>query len=88
MVGNGCRPLISSPPAVGLEGVAKLALLLLRLRYSAIFSWKDGDGGAKSEDETFPRSSADLDHARRDIVRRSPSPEGDATVGLEGVLGG
>ena len=44
--------------------------------------------GENSPVETLLRSSADLDHLRRDMFRRSPRPsELCGTTGLGGVLG-
>lgn len=89
-VGNGCRPLYMLPGDVGLEGETALAVLSLRLRYSATRSWKDvliGDG-ENNGGGALLKSSADLDHAFLEVSRRSPPPpEGRFVIGLEGVLG-
>lgn len=87
--GNGCTPvpwLKLRSKKGGAEGGPPgdngLVLLLLRLRYWAIFSSIAGETSA----ESLLRSSADFDHARREIARRSPSPYVDRS-GLEGLEG-
>jgi hypothetical protein len=60
------------------EGVVvekPLALLLVRFLYCVIFSWKEVLIGGNFPVHILPRSSADLDHARWAIFRRSPKPE-------------
>ena len=71
----------------GVEGEPALALLSERLRYSAIFSWKEWFAGDALETEILLRSSADLDHPFRDMFRRSPNPPPPRLMGLEGRLG-
>lgn len=73
-VGNGCLPFITLGCEIGLEGEAALALLPDRLRYSTIRSWKDGLVGVKLDGDILLKSSADFDHPRREMLRRSPNP--------------
>jgi hypothetical protein len=72
MVGKGCRILLV---ALTEEG-ANVALLLLLFLYCVILLWKDVSTGEDIGDDSFPRSSADRDHALRDMLRRSPRPPG------------
>lgn len=89
IVGKGCRPLSGPGGEDGLDGETALALLSLRPRYSAMRSWNEVFTGGKLVGDTLLRSSADLDHPRLEIVRRSPSPPPPLAplTGLEGVLG-
>jgi hypothetical protein len=95
MLGNACRPFEGEFRGIlcwetGLEGGRALALLPLLPRYSAIRSWKDELIGEKFwGDDTLLKSSADLDHPFRDMLRRSPKPPVPPAVGigLEGTLG-
>ena len=89
IVGKGWRPLSGPGGDDGLEGETALALLPLRPRYSAMRSWNEVFTGGKLAGDTLLRSSADLDHPRREIVRKSPSPPPPLgpLIGLEGVLG-
>lgn len=55
-----------------------ILLLTLSLRYVLIFWCRDVSigvsAGEDAEAEICPKSSADLDHALRDMLRRSPRP--------------
>lgn len=84
--GNGCRLLPTLGDGVELDGETALALLSLRLRYSAILSWKCVLMGENCPGEILLKSSADLDHALREMLRRSPSPRFCGVVGLGGTL--
>lgn len=77
-------------------GVKELLKLSLRFaRYFEILSWSSVSSGAKEGDfdlsrpEMLERSSADFDHALREIDRRSPVPLFDGVKDLddEGVAG-
>jgi len=81
--GNGCRILPTLGDGVELDGETALALLSLRLRYSATLSWKCVLIGENCPGETLLKSSADLDQALREMLRRSPSPLFFGVVGLE-----
>ncbi len=90
IVGKGCRPLSGPGGDDGLDGEAALALLPLRPRYSAMRSWNEVfTTGGKLAGDTLLRSSADLDHPRREIVRKSPSPPPPLgpLIGLGGCAG-
>ena len=91
IVGKGCRPLTSPGSDDGLDDETALAWLPLRPRYSAMRSWNDVFTGGKLAGNTSLRSSADLDHRRHDIVRKSPSPPPPPAplaplIGIDGVL--
>lgn len=73
MLGNGWRP-CTLGGKVGLDGVVALALLSFRLRYSATLSWNEVLIGENLGGDILLRSSADLDHPLREILRRSPEP--------------
>lgn len=72
-----------------------LKLSLRFARYFEILSWRSASSGASEGDfdlsgaETLERSSADFDHALREIDRRSPVPLFDGVKDLddEGVAG-
>ncbi|KAJ3767137.1 hypothetical protein FB446DRAFT_775735, partial [Lentinula raphanica] len=83
--GNGVPWLVLGSKGGGaVERPPEVVLLLLRLRYWAIFSSMEGD----TSTEILLRSSADFDHPRRDIERRSPRicVERIGLVGLDGWL--
>lgn len=87
MVGNGCLALMMLTGDEGLGCETPLALLSLRFLYSATLFWKVVLMGENFAGETFPKSSADLDHALREMVRRSPRPLELDTEGVEGDPG-
>jgi hypothetical protein len=79
MVGNGWRILAGVLTLAGTGEVAMVALLLLLFLYCVILLWNEPSMGEAVGEGNFPRSSADLDHPLREILRRSPRPpeEGD-----------
>lgn len=95
ILGNGCRLFEgeckgTSCCETGLAGGMALAVLPLLPRYSAIRSWKDELTGEKFWGvDTLFKSSADLDHPFRDMLRRSPKPPVPLVlgIGLDGTLG-
>jgi hypothetical protein len=83
-LGNGWLPFTGDD---GLAVDNALAALSLLPRYCATRSWKVVFKGVKDTGaEILLKSSADLDHARLEILRRSPSPP-ELMVGLDGWLG-
>ena len=80
----------------GVVGVMELLRLSLRFDlYFEILSWSSVSRGVSEGDfdlsrpEMLDRSSADFDHALRDIDRRSPEPlfDGVKDLGDDGVVG-
>lgn len=78
IVGKGCRPLSGLGGDDGLDDETALALLPLRPTVLRDALLERGvhrrEVGRRHFADTSLRSSADLDHPRRDIVRKSPSP--------------